>query len=357
VTEPFTDIPTPQRVLIIKPSSIGDIVHAMPALARLRKHWPGAKLSWLVTPACAGLVKNHPMIDEVILFRRNRLGEIWFNPRAAAEMVGFILDLRKRQFDLVIDFQGLFRSGFIAMACGARQRVGFANAREGARFCYTHHVDCSWERDHAVERYLKITMALGCAGDSIEFPLAVGDIERKYISGLIPAGVRYAVLLPGTAWPTKRWPVEKFAALVEPLRRKFGLETVVAGTTSDASLTRQIPATFDLTGKTDLPQTVALLERAELVIANDTGPMHVAAALNRPLVTPYGPTNPIRTGPFGRMDSVIRVDVPCSPCYSRSCDHQSCLRWLEIDAVLDLAEVQLKRQESTIFSAIEGNRA
>lgn len=328
--------------MIIKPSSIGDIVHALPALARLRRHWPSAKISWLVTPACAGLVKNHPMIDDVILFKRNRWGDAGYNPKAFIELIRFAIDLRRRRFDLVIDFQGLFRSGLMTLATGAPRRVGFANAREGAKFAYTRQIDCSWENDHAVERYLKITTALGCPDDPIEFPLAVDDADRQHIQNLIPPHVRYAVLLPGTFWPTKRWPVERFAAIVQPLRDRFHLQTVVAGTNSDAPLTAQIPATFNLTGKTDLRQTVALLERADLVIANDSGPMHLAAALGRPLVTPYGPTSPRRTGPFGKMDSVIRLDLPCSPCYSRSCAHQSCLQWLQIEHVLQLAQEQMQ---------------
>jgi ADP-heptose:LPS heptosyltransferase len=97
--------------------------------------------------------------------------------------------------------------------------------------------------------------------------------------------------------------------------------------------------------KTNLRQLTALLERASLVIANDSGPMHIAAALNRPLVTMFGPTNAVRTGPFRRDDSVIRVDIPCSPCYSRRCSHTSCMKWLKSDAVLDLAEVEMKRMK------------
>jgi heptosyltransferase-1 len=331
----------PRRVLIIKPSAIGDIVHAMPALARLRKLWPEAKISWLVTPAYASLVENHPMIDEVILFDRNLLGRVWYSPSALASLVRFIRDLHRRKFDLVVDFQGLLRSGWVGLATGAPHRIGFANAREGAVFFYTKRVDCSWENDHAVERYLKIAAALGCPDGPVEFPLAVDEADRAIIAALVPAGRPYAVLLPGTNWATKRWPVERFAALVEPLRSRFGLDTIVAGGKDDVELTRQIPAQIDLTGKLNLRQTTALLERAQLVVANDTGPMHLAAALGRPLVTPYGPTSPQRTGPYGRMDSVIRLDLPCSPCFSRSCSHQSCMQWLDVEAVLRLADRQM----------------
>ncbi|MGA2582637.1 MAG: lipopolysaccharide heptosyltransferase I [Tepidisphaeraceae bacterium] len=334
--------PDPQRVLIIKPSAIGDVVHALPVLPKLKKRWPAAKISWLITPQCAPLVQRHPMVDEVVLFQRKRFGR-WYNPAALLDLAEFIRDIRLMKFDLVIDLQGLFRSALVGVISGARRRVGFSNARELAPLFYTQTVECSWDMDHAVERYLKVVTDLGCAGDgAIEFPLAVDESDRRFIAEMIPPQVRYAVLMPGTHWETKRWPVERFAELVKPLKDRFDLATVAAGSPADAPLTKQLGATFDLTGKTNLRQMVALLERASLVIANDTGPMHIAAALGRPLVTPYGPTSPRRTGPFGRMDSVIRLDMPCSPCYSRTCSHRSCMEWLSGESVLELAEQQMK---------------
>jgi lipopolysaccharide heptosyltransferase I len=338
----------PQHVLIIKPSAVGDIVHALPVLPRLRRLWPDARISWMVTPACAGLVQNHPLIDDVILFQRNRLGRGWYNPFALLDLADLVHEIRRRHFDLVIDLQGLFRSASVALASGAPRRVGFANAREGAPLFYTDLVHSSMERDHAVERYLKVAAALGCDDGIIEFPFAVDDEDRRFIGELIPAGTRYAVLAPGTNWKTKRWPIERFAALVEPLRRRFGLESVTAGTNGDRELTSRIPARFDLTGKTTLRQAVALLERADLVIANDTGPMHMAAALGRPLVTPYGPTGVRRTGPFGRFDSVVRLDLPCSPCFSRTCSHHSCMEWLQIEPLLSLAAEQIARYSNQV---------
>jgi lipopolysaccharide heptosyltransferase II len=171
-----------------------------------------------------------------------------------------------------------------------------------------------------------------------------GD-DRAHVANFV-AEDNFAVLLPGTNWPTKRWPVENFAALVEPLRERFGLKTVVAGSAADGELAQRIGG-IDVTGKTTLRQLVALLERAQIVIANDSGPMHIAAALGKPLVTMFGPTNPVRTGPYKREESVVRIDIPCSPCYSRTCSHQSCLRWLSVDAVMRMVEGQLSMQART----------
>jgi lipopolysaccharide heptosyltransferase I len=342
--------PPPKRVLIIKPSAIGDIVHAIPAVARIRRRWPKAHISWLAGTAYASLLENHPMIDEVIHFRRYRWGRRWYIPEVQWELAQFFKDLRRREFDLAIDFQGLFRSAAVALATGAPRRVGFANAREGAAFFYTERVECSAEQEHAVDRNLKLAASVGAAAGPIEFPLAVDEKDRELIARLVPPDVKFALLLPGTNWETKRWPVEHFAELAGPLGKEFGLATVVAGSARDAELSRRIPAQFDLTGKTNLRQTVALLQRAELVIANDSGPMHLAAALGKPLVTLFGPTSARRTGPYGRMDSVIRIDLPCSPCYSRKCIHQSCLRWLETGVVLKSIKKQLDRGKREVFA-------
>jgi ADP-heptose:LPS heptosyltransferase len=156
-------------------------------------------------------------------------------------------------------------------------------------------------------------------------------------------GDRYAVLLPGTNWLTKRWPVERFKSMVAPLRDRFGLKSVVAGSPGEVDLAERVAGGINVAGKTTLRQLVALLQGAELVIANDSGPMHIAAALGKPMVTLFGPTNPVRTGPYAREDTVLRLDIPCSPCYSRTCSHQSCLQWMGIEPVLEAAEKQLAR--------------
>lgn len=329
----------PRRILIIKPSAIGDVVHALPVLNLLRRRWPEAHLSWLVTPACAGLLERHPQLDEVIRFERREFGRGWRSPRVAAELFRFMLDLGRRRFDLVIDLQGLFRSGWLAASTRAPCRVGPASAREGAWLFYTHRVPTGPPEQHAIERYLTIAEAVGCDRGPVEFHFAVDDADRATVAAQTPR--RYAVLMPGANWLTKQWPVERFASLVAPLRERFGLECVVAGGPDTVALAERIPDAVNLAGRTNLRQLLALLERAALVVANDSGPMHVAAALGRPLVTPFGPTNPVRTGPYRRMGSVVRVDIPCSPCYSRRCSHVSCLRWIGVEPVLELAERQM----------------
>ena len=334
----------PRRILLIKPSAIGDVVHTLPILQLLRQRWPDAHIAWLLTPACAGLLEGHPMLNEVIVFDRRRFGRSWRDPAVAVGLGSFLSELRGRGFDLVIDLQGLFRSGVLAWQTRAPVRIGFANARELAPLFYTHRVPIHTSEQHAIDRYLKVAGALGCdvSADKIDFPFHVTEDDRREVAGLLNGTARYAVLLPGTNWETKRWPAERYAELVGPLRDRFGLASVVAGSADESDLASRVGG-INVAGKTSLRQLAALIERADLVIANDSGPMHIAAAMNKPLVTLFGPTNPIRTGPYRRQDSVLRIDIPCSPCYARKCSHQSCLRWLQIAPVLDLAEEQMRK--------------
>ena len=325
----------PRRILIIKPSAIGDVVHTLPMLNLLRRHWTDAHIAWLVTPACAGLLHGHPQLNEVIEFDRKRLGAGWKRPGRLVELLDFCTQLRRREFDLVLDFQGLFRSGLLARATDAPVRIGFANAREMATFFYTRLVPIDTPEQHAIDRYRQLLDSIGCETGPVNYVFPTDSADRAHVATQLGSIDKFAVLLPGTNWTTKRWPVEKFAAMVEPLRRQFGLASVLAGGPGDVELARQIPADLDLVDRTNLRQLVALLERASVVIANDSGPMHIAAALGRPMVVPFGPTNPVRTGPYQLPQSVIRLDLPCSPCYSRRCSHQSCMQWIDPKMLVD----------------------
>lgn len=331
----------PKKVLLIKPSAIGDVVHALPVLSLMRKKWPEAKISWLVTPPCAGLLRGHPLLDEVIEFDRKRYGQGYKSPAAASELRGFTRELRLRRFDLVVDLQGLFRSGWLAWKTGAKLRVGLRTAREGAPLFYTHRVPGGEKERHAIEKYLDVAEALGLGRGPVEFVFNTKDADRDAVREKLGAvgGRPMAVLFPGANWVTKRWPVEHFAGLVGKLRER-GVATVVGGAAGDGVLAASIGADLDLCGKTSLAETTALLELASVVVSNDTGPMHIAAGLGRPLVTLFGPTSEVRTGPYRLPLTVLRTDVPCAPCFSRTCSHTSCMKWLGVDSVM--AEVEKK---------------
>lgn len=330
------DLPgEPRKILIVKPSALGDIVHTLPVLGLLRKRFPAAEIHWLVVPAFASLLESHPLLDGVIRFDRKGYAKSWRSPTTATALATFASRLRREQFDLAIDLQGLLRSAWLTWQTRAATRVGFDYAREAAPLAYTHHVSQTTPERHAVERYLDVAEALGCGRGPVAFDFGITDAVRATTREMTAGCAGYAVLLPGTNWPTKRWPAESFAGLVGPIERDLGLRVVVAGGPDVVGL--PMPGATSLAGRTDLKQLVALLEKASLVVANDSGPMHIAAALGRPLVTLFGPTNAVRTGPYGRPETVLQLDLVCRPCYSRECVHQSCLRWIGVEDVMAMA--------------------
>lgn len=315
----------------------------MPILPLLRARFPKSHITWLVSPSWLSLIEKHPALDATLVFDRHGLLNIRESENGVCRFVELARDLGEAHFDLVIDLQGLLRSGLIAWATHAPVRIGFGYAREGAWLGYTHHVATPHPERHAVERYLDVAEALGCGRGPVTFDFGLQQSDRDSVAALLGKTNKFAVLLPGTNWETKRWPAKHFATLSERIRRELGLKVVVAGAKDAIPLAEQIPHDLNLAAKTSLPQLVALLERASLVIANDSGPMHIAAALNRPLVTVFGPTNPVRTGPYDRLNTVVRLDIACSPCYSRKCSHTSCMNWLTPDLVFEQAKIALEQ--------------
>src|SRR5262249_3277327 len=162
-------------------------------------------------------------LDEVILFDRRRFGRSWRSPRSFFKLSRFAVNLRKAEFDLVLDLQGLLRSGLFAWRTRAPFRVGFKNARELAPMFYTHRVETG-QVQHAVDRYLALAEAIGCGTSPVEFRFVTTDEDRAAVSAMLPSNEAYAVLLPGSNWRTKRWPVERFAGLIDPLRARFGFQ-------------------------------------------------------------------------------------------------------------------------------------
>jgi lipopolysaccharide heptosyltransferase I len=334
-----------RRVLLIKPSALGDIVHSLPVLDLLRRRYPDAEIAWLIAPAFAPLVRTHPAGCEVIEFDRGgQLNAGKRGPAAWFDAAALSTRLAARRFDLVIDLQGLLRSALFTFGTMAPVRVGFAAAREGAPFAYTHAIESRGIERHAVERYLDIAEALGCGRGPVEYRFGLTDADRAAVDALLGEYDRpLAVLLPGTNWETKKWPIAHYATLAKMLERD-GNRVVIAGAADVLPLAGRVPNALNLANKTSLLQLVALLERAAVVVANDSGPMHIASALGRPLVTIFGPTNPIRTGPHARLDTVIRLNIACSPCYSRKCSHTSCMHWLTPERVFEKVRATLSDQ-------------
>jgi heptosyltransferase-1 len=328
----------PRRILLIKPSSLGDIVHALPVLAGLRAAYPQAHIAWLVGNAFAPLLAGHPLLDEVIRFDRRRYGRMLQSRAVGAEFLRFVGDLRRRGFDLVVDLQGLLRSGFLSWASGARRRVGFAGARELAAAFYTQRVRCPTRDMHAVDKNLHLARTLGLPVDPPTFPLGLRDDEVAAFRRRL--GPPFVALLPGARWETKRWRPDRWAELVDRLPGGGFPPVVLLGAPEDRAYTEAILAActtpvINLVGQTSLRELSAGLALADLVICHDSGPMHIAAALDKPIVAIFGPTNPARTGPYCRWARVVALPLPCAPCYQRQCPlgHHNCMQQLDVDAV------------------------
>jgi heptosyltransferase-1 len=337
------------RILLIKPSALGDVVHTLPVLVKLRARYPRARIDWLITPENAEVVRYHPALSNVVLFARrdfSKRGRRW---RAFVSFFDLLKQIRSAKYELIIDMHGQVRSAFFALISGARVRIGFdrpvkrgltvsaehdlknipshgwRGAREGSWIAYTHRIPIPTLDVHAIDRYLWVAPLLGLDDNPPDLtihlsPQATNKVNRLLAEHGVPASKPLVVLVPGTIWETKHWTIEGFAGVARQFLQD-GFAVALAGTTRDQQRCRQIaaaaPGTCDLSGKTTPADLAALIRRAEVAVTNDSGSMHVAASLGKPMVSVFGPTNPVHIGPYERPESVVRVDLPCSPCNYR----------------------------------------
>ena len=335
------------KILILKPSSLGDVIHALPVLRLLKLHFPTSEIFWWIDSSLAPLIADDPDLTGIIRFERQR----WGKPRHWPEMLRSIHGLRANQFDLVIDLQSLLRSAAFAWLARGKFLAGLDDPREGANAFYDLAVPRKNFQTHAVDWYLSVLPPLGVpvhknfAWLPERKPIAA-DVNQKWFSEnskLKTQNSKLILLQPGARWENKRWPAEHFATLVHALGKKIPTARfAVLGGKDDSPHGEKISAAapekvLNLCGVTSLPEMIELVRRCDLLVTNDTGPMHVAAALGRPLLALFGPTAAERTGPHGQLPNVLRVPLPCAPCMKSICHFekpQECLRALSPDLVL-----------------------
>jgi heptosyltransferase-1 len=336
--------PPPRRALIIKPSALGDVVTAVPVLRGLRRTFPEAHLSWMLSNACAPLLADDADLDEVVHFDRRRLGRAWHSPAAAKALLGLLGELRRGGYDWVIDLQGLFRSGFFARVSGAGVRAGFADAREGAWLFYTHR-DRPAE-PHTVDRNLSLARLLGVEARREDMTLAVTDEGRRFAEafrrerGL--GGGEFLVFVPPTRWVTKCYPPRHWRAVTQSLGRR--MPVAVVGTAADRALCEHVAdaggAAVSLAGQTSIPQMVGLIAAAACVVCSDSAAKFIAPAVGTDVVTLIGPTRLERTGPVLGGRALV-ADVPCQGCLRRRCGHITCMQTIRPEAVTEAVEQSL----------------
>jgi heptosyltransferase I len=344
---------SPKRIALIKPSALGDIMHSLPVLTALRQRFPAAHITWVVNRIYEPLLRNHPDLDDVLpfdrqVFRSGLLSGAW-------KFAQFLRQLRDRHYDLVIDLQGLFRTGFLSLVSGAKHRVGLASAREGARWFYTAAIDDGSGTEHAVDRYWRVVDALGAGDVKKQFRLPVEESAKQWVRSQLGDCPRpWLAVGVGSRWLTKRWPPEHFAALTQHALEQFGGTAIFVGAPDEVEPARQAAqrvtgSVYDLTGATTLPQLAALLQESDVLLANDTGPLHLAVALGRPVVAPYTCTVVRRTGPYGQESRGIETTVWCRGSYLRQCDRLECMAeltparlWPALEEILFTWQRQLR---------------
>lgn len=343
------------RILIVKLSSIGDVVHALPAATLIRRALPDARLSWVVERRAGAILKDTPIIDDLIeidtrAWRRQLLGSATLD-----EIRARLANLRGQPgtngedgagIDIAIDFQGLLKSGLVAKAAGARLRIGFETGElreKASRFFLTDQVETA-RFSHVIDKNLAlarraITSAttrsnadVNSLSDRYEFPIAVNPDDERFVEQAINecGSGQFAIINPGGGWPTKLWSAQSYGQLADLLESEHGLASFITYGPGEETLARTVAANSRSgTARplaSTLKQFVALARRAELFVGGDTGPLHIAAASGTPIVGIYGPTSPERNGPFDERDLTVGRSLWCrQSCHRRSCWHWECM--------------------------------
>ena len=349
---------SPRRILIIKLGSIGDVVHTLPALADLKQSFPEAEIDWLVESKAHVILTGNPWLHEVVEIDTHKWRRSW-SVATLGEMRRVVSKLRGRRDDVALDFQGLWKSAFFGKVSGARTLIGFDRTtlkEPGCRMFYDEQIKPAPAVRHVIDIYKELLRSVGVTPGPHRFHLSVPSEDQQYISQQLSSREidDFIILNPGGGWDTKNWAPENYAQLHDRLRKETGLQSVLTWGPGEEPLVDGIlhacvgapPVTFP----TSLYQLIALLRRAKLFVGGDTGPLHLAAACGTPIVGVFGPTDPLRNGPFLPEDIVVSHQVPCGPCYKRTCPiyNKECLRLVQVDEVLEAVLRRLNFEQQKI---------
>jgi len=333
----------------------------MPVLRLIKRHLPTSSIYWWVDARFAGLFEEDPDLAGLIRFYRNG----WNRPGRWIQFWTDIAWIRNQRFDWVIDLQCLARSGAVAWLANGALTVGLDEPREGARCLYDIVIRRNRLSPHAVDWYMDVLPALGVPRRSFTWiptkPAAAASIRAKW-----PVDSRrWIIIQPGARWATKCWPIDYYEELVRQLaRRHKDLSFAILGAEKESQIASQIAASapsqcLNLAGSLNLQEMIEWIRASELMIGNDTGPIHAAAAMGKPVIAIFGPTNPDRTGPYGQRERVLRAQLPCSPCMRDKCGNPrllECLKAVTPNAVANAADrvlTGLVRPEMRLATSVE----
>ncbi len=333
--------------MIVKLSSIGDVVHTLPFLEVLAGRFPRAAIDWLVEEDSSAVPAGHPALNRLIVSRRRSWqGDFILNGRrrgALAEAGRFLRELRAVRYDLVVDLQGLLKSAVLTSLARGERKAGPSGGRECSRLALSESpIPVDYEQ-HAVDRYLTVARALGCRAEGWQGRVPVGAEDKLAARAIMHAyRLNHAPVVainPVARWETKLWAPERFSVLADRMSRELGVSVLFTGGRRDRPYIERILEASstkppNLAGLTSLKELACLYERCSLVVSTDTGPMHVAAAMGCPVVALFGPTAPWRTGPYGPGHRVIREPMDCSPCFRKNCSSRRCIDAITPGAVM-----------------------
>ena len=328
----------PQRILVILLGAIGDVTRALPLLARLRRAYPQAHIAWAVEPAAAALLDYHPALDEILLYQRSH-GSQTFLP--------FLRTVRNHHFDLVLDLQRHLKSGLVSLWSRAPVRLGFhrSNTKEGNWLFNTHTIEAVPDFSLKLAQYLKFADALGLPDDGVRFDLRLRPEEEQQVETLLAGTIRpFAAFFLGSRWPSRFWFPQATAEVARVLQQEYGMGIVLVGGPSEVAFAQQVSeamgtAVTNLSGKTSLRDLIGVFSRARFALGPDSGPMHIAAATDIPVISLWGATSPLRSAPWGSKAFVIRGEAACSPCYVRRCPiGRACMRRITPGQVLEVVQ-------------------
>ncbi len=336
-----------ERALVVRMSSIGDVVHTMPAFMALRRAAPSALLGWVVEPAAAPLVQRLPGPLRVHVLDTHRWRRRWWHPAVAREVRSEIADLRGERYEIALDFQGLVKSALVGHLSGAHL-IGDAKSdlREPMAARWYERMAPEFPADrHVIWRGMELAKVAGVATDELEFPKLSDNRDEEYIDQeLRKMGIaRFAVAHAGSSWASKNWSPLRFSAFGRAFVRRSGLPLIWVWGPGEHKQAEVLATSVGLGSHaafpTSLTQLAALLERADLFVGGDSAPLHLAVACGTPITGIFGPTDPLRNGPLRGEDRSVLHRLPCSFCFQRQCPvgTSQCLEELTADSVVAAA--------------------
>jgi heptosyltransferase-1 len=334
----------PPRILIVRLSAIGDVVHGIPVLCALRSTMPGAYLGWVVEGRAADLLDGHPALDALVRVPRGWL-------RSPREVWRLRQRLRALRFDTAIDLQCLTKSAVAAWLSGARRRIGKAgeDGRELSRWFHNELVAAGG--DHVIDHYLELLRPLGIESPEVRFDLPERAEDRQSIESFLRTrGLtrrRFAILNPGAGWPSKIWPAERYGELARHLARNHGVESIaVWGGAAEQPLAEAIVRSGDgharLAPPTTMTELAALCRRATLFVGSDTGPMHLAVAVGTPTISMHGPSRAEWCGAYGPTNIRLQVRYEEGSALERRKADDSAMRAIEMPMVAEACDRLLR---------------